>query len=157
MKYKVGDKCMVKPECKDKCINCSCLDFDYIEIKELGGYRYIAIKNGESISACSYCYKDEDLLPYKSKKDIADISTYEVGDILIDEDGDSNMVLGIHNKLVFISGTQNYDTANSFHTVFELKKFGYKFKEQEEGIIELTLEDMAKLKGVDVSKIKIKE
>jgi len=162
MKYKTGDKCIVKPESKDKCSSCRRVDFDYIEIiakSEFGMYSYKAIKNGETLDWCIGCYTGEDLLPYKPKKDIADISTYEVGDIIVNEDGDTRKVLGICGETVIISNRSNYNIAADLYTVHEIKDTGYKFKEQEqeEEIIELTLEDIAKLKGVDVSKIKIKK
>ncbi len=161
MKYKPGDKCVVKPECELWCSTCENSYFDYIEIKSINFeheyYTYKAIKNGEEVRWCRECYKDKDLLPYKPKKDIADISTYEVGDIIVNEDGDTRKVLGICGEVVIISNRSNYNIAADLYTVHEIKDTGYKFKDQEQEIIELTLEDIAKLKGVDVSKIKIKK
>jgi len=166
MKYKTGDKCIVKPECKYMCSHCKDLDFDYIEIIKVEAssvnlepryYAYKAIKNGETLDWCIGCYTDKHLLPYKPKKDIADIDTYAVGDIIVNEDGGTRKVLGICGEVVIVSSSSSYNIAADLYTVHEIKDTGYKFKEQDQEIIELTLEDIAKLKGVDVSKIKIKK
>ena len=98
MKYKVGDKCIVKPESKYMCSHCKDLDFDYIEIIKVEAssvnlepryYAYKAIRNEEVVGVCN-CYTDKDLSPYKPKKDIADIDTYAVGDVLVNKEGNTS-------------------------------------------------------------------
>ena len=66
----------------------------------------------------------------KPVKDISDISTYEVGDILVDEDGDKHKVLGICGLAVILKWcirNHRYIVDTS-----ELVKLGFNFEEPKE-------------------------
>ena len=72
----------------------------------------------------------------KPVKDISDISTYQVGDILVDEDGDKHKVLGICNLIVILSTTNYFKaTAGLLYTTQELVKVGYNFEEHKDTLI----------------------
>ena len=62
-------------------------------------------------------------------KDISDISNYEVGDILVDEDGDKHKVLGICGLVVILSARDDFETAGWPRTTRELMKGRHNFKE----------------------------
>lgn len=89
----------------------------------------------------------------------------EVGDVLVDEDGEFRKVLGVCEQVVFTTAcAEEVEDLIRYHLVYtwsvaEMKQRGFTIyqPEETEGIIELTPEDIAKLKGVDVSKIKIKK
>ena len=62
-------------------------------------------------------------------KDISDIKSYEVGDILVDEDGDRRKVLGICGLVVILSAHDDFETVGWPRTTRELMKGGHNFKE----------------------------
>ena len=88
----------------------------------------------------------------------------EVGDVLVEGAKVFRLVLGVCGQVVFTTsgadGTENFTEDRSAYTwsVVEMKQRGftvYQPEETEEIIV--TLDEIAKLKGVDVSKIKIKK
>ena len=182
MKYKIGDKLRVKEGCKKVCNDYYYLEYevDYIIITEVVDNTYIYNlydRLDKKIDFCS-CFKDEHLEYYdkpirgddinyfqntqgSSKidivkhKDISDISTYEVGDVLVlenlEESGNIEQeVLGICGKVVFLSRLDEIDSYLDGLTIKEVMLTGYKFKDQDPEVqkaIKL-LED----KGMKVSK-----
>jgi hypothetical protein len=81
---------------------------------------------------------------------------WNVGDIIVDENNNKNKILARLESLVFLSYSSDHNSYLRTTTKDELIAEGYKPKQTEE-VIELTLEDVAKLKGVHVSMIKIKK
>lgn len=88
----------------------------------------------------------------------------EEGDILVDDDGDFTKVLGVCGQMVFITGYEssieqlNSNAHHSTWTVPQLKEVGFTvYQPEETEDVIVTLDEIAKLKGVDVSKIKIKK
>lgn len=100
---------------------------------------------------------DEDELE-AAKRDLHHLRS---GDILLDDDGDERKVIDVlpNSVLLSVYGDGNdLDTAGSWFTPGELKRDGMTLKQDTPAeVTELTLEDIAKLKGVDVSHIKIVE
>lgn len=108
------------------------------------------------------CGSHKDLETYEKTLD-----DLEEGDVLVGDDGDFTKVLGVCGQVVFITGYErsieqlNSNTHHSTWTVPQLKEAGFTVYQPEEEIVDgdviVTLDEIAKLKGVDVSKIKIKE
>lgn len=71
-------------------------------------------------------------------------------------DGESFKVLVRINDCILLSEGEDFEETKTWFTIAELKAAGYKSK-QDDSVIELTLEDIAKMKGVDVTRIKIKK
>lgn len=88
------------------------------------------------------------------------LRTLEYGDVVVDEDGDECFVMGRAGAMVWLSDDENEATHFSYttpYTVLELEKKGFTIKGQTEDLVEVTLEEVARLKGIDVSKLRIKE
>ena len=83
----------------------------------------------------------------------------EVGDEYKDSSGNSRFVLGVAGRVIFFSRVNDFNLSDTFFTKEELINKGYTIVQDtpEDDIIELTLEDIATLKGVDVKRIKIKK
>lgn len=83
------------------------------------------------------------------------IDNLEVGDVLVREEWHDLIVQGTIREIVFVvtgdKSRQSYD-----YSVTELKNNGWKLKDSEE-ITELTLEEVAELKGIPVEKLRIKD
>jgi len=79
-----------------------------------------------------------DIKLVEKEKDILDISTYKVGDILV-WSKDHRMVLGICGKVVLLSGYNDFKCAGGSWTIEEIREYGYSF----EGVkkIETPVED----------------
>ena len=103
-----------------------------------------------------------------------DLETYEktldnleVGDVLVDEDGCFTKVFGVCEQVVFTTScVEEVEDLIRHHLVYtwsvaEMKQRGFTIYQPEEEIVDgdviVTLDEIAKLKGVDVSKIKIKK
>lgn len=90
-----------------------------------------------------------------------DLHHLQAGDILIDVDGDESKVIDALPNSVLLSvygAGDDLDTAYEWLTPGTLKRKNYTLKQDTPAeVTELTLEDIAKLKGVDVSQIKIVE
>lgn len=130
MKYKIGDKLKVKEGCETRCPMYYDNRGGYVIIKNIinDNYSYDIYNCEEQLVAdCYICLKDEDLEPFEKKKDISDITTYEVGDVLVDKFGKERTVLGICGKVVFI--LTDYVMASILpFTVEELELRDYSFK-----------------------------
>lgn len=90
-----------------------------------------------------------------------DLHHLQAGHILLDEDGDERKVIDVLPNSVLLSvygEGDDLDSANTWFTPGELKRKSFTLKQDTPAdVTELTLEDIAKLKGVDVSQIKIVE
>ena len=95
------------------------------------GYKYSWEIGSESV-ADSKLYDVTNLRP---AKDISDIKSYEVGDILVDEDGDRRKVLGICGLVVIISTSDFERASSSPYTTQELEEEGYYFENSEDTLI----------------------
>lgn len=90
-----------------------------------------------------------------------DLDHLRAGDIVLDADNDERRVIDVLPNSVLLSvygAADDLDTANTWFTPGELKRKSFTLKQDTPAdVTELTLEDIAKLKGVDVSQIKIVE
>lgn len=83
---------------------------------------------------------------------------YKQGDILVDNKGDIRKVLGVCGEVYILSCVDDHRSASNFlWTDHDLDSSCIKLKPSVADVVELTLEDVAKLKGVPVDKIRIKE
>jgi len=81
----------------------------------------------------------------------------EVGDIIVNKYNNENkrMVLDVREKIIGLSGYDNFEVFNYFYTFEELEKYGYELKDEpEEKIEELTVEQVCKELGRDIKIIK---
>lgn len=149
---------------------------DYIENYEELEIGDIFTLSSDDDSRCPYFRKvgepkGEEYVLWLSELEYADRSKsdkYEVGDILVDSDGDCRRVLG------YCGGEGDYATyalseynlnkdsdrmkeCCSTRTRYQLNNMNLSLDIQEEPITELTLEEVAKLAGKDVKNIRIKE
>lgn len=173
-KFKVGDKVVWPTATMDRLKNsCNTVDRHRAQLED-GGYLILTTvpegtytqfawiaydKHGEELHTCSgHNLKDEDFMLYK--KDINNISSYVAGDILVDCDDDERMVLAVCGKIVAVSCSNTFDCIDAWYTIEELKSdidiVRFKYATQDENI-EITIEEIAKLKGVDASRIRVKK
>lgn len=103
-------------------------------------------KSGDRI-----CTSFRSLEPYKK-----DLDNLEVGDILIDNEGNERMVLGISDLVFHMSSEDDLDVAYGNFTLAEFKRDGWRLKEEEKKV-ELTLDEVAEKFGVDVNLLKIRK
>ena len=80
---------------------------------------------------------------------------WQVGDKLRDGDGDEAEVIFRSGELVVLKNSIGGASPN--YTLDELFKAGFRLIVEEEDLIELTLEDVAKMQGVSVDRIRIME
>lgn len=87
-----------------------------------------------------------------------DLLHLQAGDILLAEDDEEYKVVDVLPNSVLLSTARQQEHAGSWYTPKELEDDGFTLKQDTPAeVTELTLEDIAKLKGVDVSQIKIVE
>lgn len=84
------------------------------------------------------------------------LETLQVGDTVLDEDGYERIVRAVIADAIAISHPFG-DQGMSWFTVQDLKDFGFKVKDADPELKELTLADVAKLAGVPVEQLRIKE
>jgi len=154
--FKVNDKVTVKAGCKHACGTLEYEVVDYLIITKIddnGRYYYTAYRGGETVDSC-YCYKDDHLELY-----IAPVITWDTlkwKDVVIDEDGEERLVLGVLNDLVFLSGCDVFNVAGTWYLIQELQEKGYTIKQAPVDKLELTLEQVAEKFGIEVGNLKIK-
>jgi len=72
----------------------------------------------------------------------------EVGDVLVDEDGDEQKILGMCDMVYFLSRFNDFNKADDCpRTLAELKGMSYKLKGVEEEEEELTMDELCKELG----------
>jgi hypothetical protein len=83
----------------------------------------------------------------------------EIRDIIVDKDGDERMILDVRERLVSVSPRNNFTTYGSTFTYEQIEVSSYTVKQDtpQNDIVELTLEEIAELKGISVDKLRIKE
>lgn len=151
------------------------------EMKYKKGQRVRAIRYDEDITKGNIynCYKDSDynwcyihddegetnyfaldwFEPIPKTTD--DVSTLEVGDVLVGDMlvkyNNVRTVLGVCGLVAFLGGVaepEHYDTG---YTSEDLKNNGYKLKDSEPEVLEVTLDEIAEKYGVPVDKLKVKK
>lgn len=162
MKYKVGDKVMVKSPLTVNYDGDKLYGDHYKRSYEGRVYEIEDITHGFYVINKNY-FTDEMLEPA-----VKTLDNLEVGDVL-KHDGNYVKVQGITGNIVFISRSSPYtDEADSFtkaafedsfmfSSINELKRKGYKVKQPVEEKLELTLKEIAEKFGKDVKDIKIKK
>lgn len=139
-KFKVGDKVIYKG--KKAVVNYTYNGYDWgIEIE---------FEDGEVCLVGNTEVRQGEVKLYKKSLD-----NLEVGDVLV-RNGQERAVLAVVDKLVALSYWDMPDEHYEWYTVAELRKSGMKLKDSEE-ITELTLEEVAELKGIPVEKLRIKD
>lgn len=79
------------------------------------------------------------------------------GDVLIDDEDNEREVYGVIGKIVFYNDGYHSDRNHESAHVEKLKDWGWKVKGTEPEITEVTLDEVALLKGVPVQQIRIKK
>lgn len=85
--------------------------------------------------------------------------TMNVGDILVDEDGDKKKVIAYLNQGVevyLMSTTNDFEEVNTWYTTAELKKRGWKLQSDTEPI-EKTVAELEEELGLEPGKLRIKK
>ena len=149
MKYKPGDKVKVisstwRPNSETREIIGS-----IVEVKEyVGDYVYV-IHDGTIWS-----FNESDLSPVEKN-----LYNLKVGDIVIDGNLSERLIIDKISTLFVMSEVEDHEANIFMMNAYNLKKHGYKVKQPitESEYTELTLAEVAKLAGVDVSKLRIKE
>ena len=88
------------------------------------------------------------------------IERAKTGDIVVDRDGKERKILAIDytHTVATLSYSRDYDAASTPSTFKELEEYGYTLKSYtEDEPVKVTLKEIADLKGVDVSRIKVVE
>lgn len=138
MKYKVGDRVRIREDLS------AGQEYDGLlfghsmakyrgktaKITEVDGYTYHL-----DIDESEFWWSEAMLLPAKKT-----LETLEVGDLVVDMDGDKRMVLGVCGKVYFMSGYNNFnscsdtytDSYSGTYTAKDLKECGFKPVSDEE-------------------------
>lgn len=92
-----------------------------------------------------------------TKEEIENYKDWQVGDKIIHKDGTKGEIIFRSGK--FVVFTYNDNIAYSNFTVDGLYNRGWRLDEKpmEEPVVEMTLEEIAKLKGIPVEKLRIKD
>lgn len=83
------------------------------------------------------------------------LDTLSEGDVIVSEAGIERNVTGVAGRVVFMENSNGH--SYDWQTIKELKDNDWTVKQPAEDVTELTLEQVAKLAKVDVSKLRIKE
>lgn len=91
------------------------------------------------------------------KEEIENYKDWQVGDKIIHKDGDKGEI--IFRSGEFVVFKYNNNAASNNYTIEELYSIGWRLDEKpmEEPIVEMTMEEIAKLKGIPVEKLRIKD
>lgn len=86
------------------------------------------------------------------------VEAAKVGDIIVAEEGDEAKVLAIDNQhnVFLISSWSDFDLASEWYIFNQAKENGWELKDQED-ILELSIDEVAKKFKVDASKLRIKK
>lgn len=99
---------------------------------------------------------------YKLDKEENSMDNLTKGDIILDSDGDKVKVLEVFGDLVALSeyGPENsgaHKRFSTWRTVDQLKDEDYKVPAEDQGNVELTLEEVAEKLEIPVDKLRIKD
>jgi len=158
-KFKIGDKIKVKENFWEiergvyvadmKKLAGRTLELDFVHSNG-----DVNTKQDDSNDNTSWTWSKDWLEPYNPT---ITWDTLKWKDVVVEEDGDERMVLGVLNDLVFLSKIENFNVAVYWYHKEELQKKGYTIKQALVEKLELTLEQIAEKFGVDVTNIKIKK
>jgi hypothetical protein len=154
-KFKLGDKVRIL----DKTVGVFSLEDTNLKKGDTGIVRkynrddsgYFIFKNKDSDEDL-WLFNESDLELYKR-----DLDHLEEGDILVNKDGDEYKVLGVHKYMVHLSGNNDFEAIGCGYTLEELKKCGFKLKDQQDETLEVTLDDIADKFNVNVKNLKVKK
>ena len=121
------------------------------------GYEYSwYVETGSEYHLLSYGISNFKLIDM-TKEDIENYKDWQVGDKIIHEEGFKSKIIFRSGELVVFKHDNGYASGN--YTVKELYDEGWRLDETpiEEPIIEMTMEEIAKLKGIPVEKLRIKD
>lgn len=135
-------------------------EFNGISCKNKLGYLFsFYIDDASKASMNRYNITNFELIDM-TKEEIENYKDWQVGDEII------NIKTGIEGVIIFRSGDlvffkdKNRGYASTSYTLTELYDSGYRLNEEpfeDEEFIELTLEEIAELKGIPVEKLRIKD
>ena len=154
---KIGEIYRVKKDSREKCGNFrDKKTAEFIKVTKIdsdGDIHYVILdKEKNAVGGCEYCLKPSDLLPLK--KTLQDI---EIGDVVVDRDGNEFAALEVFTQLCMLSYSDNHDSVGAIRTFKELESNGYTIKDQESEIKELTMDEIAEKFDIPVDRLKIKK
>ena len=142
MKFKLGDRVKIIADEYDtdngKIVEITKIDDDYI-----GRYQYKV--EGEGLKDW-FCDSELELFPHT-------IDNLEVGDVLVREDGNEQTVLGICDKVYFLSQINKPEKVTVFICTIEEIKEMFTLKSSEE-VEELTIAEISKRLGKTIKVVK---
>lgn len=160
MKYKVGDIVIVdKDLVEDECYGAYPFFIDGNERDPRGkSVTIVRVDNSSYDVNCDgnlFALLTDEML----ESPVKTLDNLEVGDILIDENGNERTILATCEKVHFLSAYGNKGFAGRMYTALEIKEMNLTIKQEVpvEEVTELTLEEIAEKFGKDVTKIKIKK
>jgi hypothetical protein len=157
MKYKVGDILEVASEHEHECYTFKNRgESKYVKITEVrsGGYVYdILDKDKEVIGACSSCFNDVDL-KVRGNRGWEDAL---VGDIVMNGEQKWAVVLAVCGMAYGLSIDADDLDFDSWYSLSEVKENGWTIKGDTQGVVEVTMDEIADKMGIDVAQLKIKK
>lgn len=115
----------------------------------------LAVKNYFGSASCGWFDTQITLQQFKE----AQITMkYKEGDVLVEGNGQEIKILGVCGQVYFISEEDDFVNADDDnYTEAWLDNYGYNLKADAPDLTTLTLEDVAKMAGVDVDNLRIKD
>lgn len=132
-------------------------EFNGISCKNKLGYLFsFYIDDASKVSMNRYDITNFELIDM-TKEEIENYKDWQVGDKIIHKNGSKGKIIFRSGKLVVFEHDAGYASGN--YTVEELYNEGWRLDEKpyEESIVEMTLEEIAKLKGIPVENLRIKD
>ncbi len=164
MRFKIGDKLKVKKGCE--CVMYANNNGKYVVVRGVNNFNYnleIISDNRDNRINYSYCnacsMTDEHLEPFEKT-----LENLEVGDLIVDPYDTCRRIIALCGEAYLVSypdvssKEQSLALKRAHHcwTPLQLSEYGYKpYTPPTTEIHELTIADVAKLKGVGPSQIKI--
>lgn len=141
-KFKVGDRVRAKVQGFHAKLG---------DVGTIGENSWVQWDNPGGCSPQSGCAISYDDLEFYAKT----LDSLAVDDVVVSDEGGEYTVLDVHGKVVDIADSDGHFAYSL--TVKEMKDDDWTVKGAEPELTEVTLEEVAKLKGVPVEKLRIKE